>query len=318
MTINLGMTHLRAVVALADHGTFTAAAASVGVAQSSLSRTVQEAEHRLRVPLFTRTTRRVALTQDGVAVVHVARGLVVDFDAGLGHVEGYLAGTRGALRVATLPSLAATLLPPFLLALRDQHPHVQITVDDGLSESVQESLATGVADLAVTALPGGAPAGVSVTPLATDDFFAAMPSDHPLADSDELHWGQLTGLPLVSFSSASSIRTVVDSALAAHQVVASQVVQAHNVGSVAGLVAGKLGIAAIPGFVLPLLEFARLRYVPLRPRVSRRIVLLRTRDRPLSPAVTAWTDLLTNRATPRPHLPGVTWHEALSADHVEE
>lgn len=209
--------------------------------------------------------------------------------------------------MATLPSLAATLLPPFLLAPRDQHPHVRITVDDGLSDSVQASLAGGVADVAVTALTGSPPVRVSVTSLAADDFFAAMPAEHPLAGQDQLGWNQLTGLPLVSFSNASSIRTVVDSALAAHHVVAGQVVQAHNVGSVAGLVAGGLGIAAVPGFVLPLLEFARLRYVPLRPQVSRRIVLLRRTDRPLSPAVRAWIDLLTERATPRPDLRGVTW-----------
>lgn len=307
MTINLGLLHLRALVALADEGTFTAAAASLGIAQSSLSRSVAEAERRLRVPLFVRTTRRVAPTPDGAAIVGVARSVVADFDAGLAHVEGYLSGTRGSLRIATLPSLAATLLPPFVLALRSAHPGVSITVEDRLSEGVLNSLGDGTVDLAVTALGPRRPRQSELIPVAQDDFFLAVPEGHALAERPDITWSDLDGRSLVGFSGSTSIRLLVDEALHAHDVTPAGMIEAQNVGSVAGLVAGGLGVAAVPGFVLPLLEFARLRYLPLVPRVSRRIVLLRDARRPITPAVRTWVGMVTGPGAPRPELRGVTW-----------
>lgn len=307
MAINLGIGHLRALVALADEGTFTAAADSLGLAQSSLSRSVSEAERRLRVPLFVRTTRHVAPTTDGEAVVAIARSVVQDFDTGLAHVQGYLTGTRGSLRIATLPSLAATLLPPFVMTLRNAHPDVAVTVEDRLSEGVLQGVRNGAVDLAITARGPAQPRHSEVLPLATDDFFLAVPPEDALAERTEMPWAELTDRPLVGFAGSTSIRQLVDQALGQHDVVPGSLIEAQNVGSVAGLVAGGLGVAAVPGFVLPLLEFAHLRYVPLVPTVSRSIVMLRDARRPVTPAVRTWLGLLTGPDAPRPRLRGVHW-----------
>jgi DNA-binding transcriptional LysR family regulator len=308
VSIDLTPAQLRAIVALADHGTFTAAAASLGIAQSSLSRAVQECERRLRLRLFVRTTRRVRLTAEGQAVVQLARDVVDHYDDSLRHLVGYLEGTHGALRVATLPSLAASLLPPFVLAMRRQYPHVRITVDDALGDQVQERLARGQADVAITA-SSAQPADRQVElPLAQDRFYAAAPAGDPLGDAREVAWADLAGRPLVSFSAASTIRRIVDDALDRHHVRRHDVVEAHNVGSVGGLVAAGLGVAPVPGFVIPLLAFARLQYVPLVPVVAREIVIAYRRSRPVSPVAQAWLDLVLDSRTTRPPLQGVTWH----------
>ncbi|NYF99683.1 LysR family transcriptional regulator [Janibacter cremeus] len=305
MPIDLALHHLRAIVALADHGTFTAAAAALQVAQSSLSRSIQESERRLRVPLFLRTTRRVTLTPDGEAIVAVARSLVANVDTGLEHMAGYLAGTRGSLRIATLPSLAATLLPPFLLALRSSYPTMHIHVADSLNEQVWAAVGKGRADVAITALSGPVPRGYEIRPLAEDDFFVAVPGTHPWAGEPKLRWSQLADVPLVSFSPASSIQPLVRQALDNHRAIPEEEVAAQNIGAVGGLVAGGLGLGVVPGFVLPLLDFAGLTFIPLRPRVSRKIVLVRSRDRPLTPVAHAWVDIVTGPH--RPDLRGVRW-----------
>lgn len=310
MAINLGPAHLRAIVALADAGTFTAAAASLGQAQSSLSRAVAEAESRVRLPLFERTTRRVSMTPDGEAVVAIARQVLGELDAGLAHIEGYLRGERGSLRIAALPSLAATLIPPFVLAMRRRQPEVAIWVDDSLSEGVLAALIAGEVDLAVTAdlsAYGRPLTHVETIPVARDDFFLALPAEHRWAARSTVGWAELDGTDLVSFSAASSIHGVVDHTLTRHGVRPARQVAAVNVGSVAGLVAGGLGLAAVPGFVLPLLGFAGLTCVPLTPTVSRRIVLARDRRRPLTPVARAWVELMTGPQAPRPERHGVVW-----------
>lgn len=305
--MNLGVHHLRAVVAVADHRSFTQAAAELGVAQSSLSRTVLEAERRLRTPLFQRSTRRVTLTTDGEAVVAVARGVIGHVDAGLEHIEGYLAGTRGSITVATLPSLAATLLPPVIRRYQLLHPDVLLHVEDDLSDQVAEDLQSGRADLALTTDPPDRRDYV-VRPVAEDSFFLAVHPDHRYAGAESVDWGDLQTEPLIAFGPASSIQQAVGRALQDVEVSPATIVRAQNVAAVAGLAASGLGVAPVPGFVLPLMRFAGLSFVPLVPERSRTITLVHHRDRPLSPAVRAWVDVVDEHLSGRPEqLPGVRW-----------
>jgi LysR family carnitine catabolism transcriptional activator len=307
MNMNLGVHHLRAIVAVADTLSFTLAAERLGVAQSSLSRTVLEAERRLRTPLFQRSTRRVLPTPDGEAVAAVARGVIEHVDAGLQHIEGYLAGTRGSVTVATLPSLAATLLPPVIRRYQQLHPDVVLHVEDHLSDQVAQHLQGGRADLAVTTDPEAREDYV-VHPLAEDSFFLAVPPSHPHAGAPSVAWTDLQAEPLIAFGPASSIQQAVLRALRDAGVSPATIVRAQNVAAVAGLAASGLGVAPVPGFVLPLMRFAGLHFVPLVPERSRTIALVRHRDRPLSPAVRAWVDVVDLHLQEDPQeLPGVRW-----------
>ncbi|MET3861643.1 LysR family carnitine catabolism transcriptional activator [Dietzia sp. 2505] len=307
MTMNLGVHHLRAIVAVAHHRSFTLAAAELGVAQSSLSRTVLEAERRLRTPLFQRSTRRVLLTSDGEAVVAVARGVIEHVDTGLAHIEGYLAGTRGSITIATLPSLAATLLPPMIRVYQRLHPDVAVHVEDNLSDQVTEHLHSGRADLALTTHPGDGHEYV-VRPVAEDSFFLAVHPDHRYAGAETVGWSDLESEPLIAFGPASSVHKAVTAALDDAAVSPATIVRAQNVAAVAGLAASGLGVAPVPGFVLPLMRFAGLSFVPLAPERSRTITLVRHRDRPLSPAVGAWMDVVDRHLGSGPEgMLGVRW-----------
>lgn len=307
MAINLGVHHLRAIVAVAEARSFTLAAEYLGVAQSSLSRTILEAERRLRTPMFERSTRRVALTTDGEAIVAVARRVIQHVDAGLQHIQGYLAGTRGNITIATLPSLAATLLPPVIRQYQKLYPDVTLHIEDSLSDQVAEQLQTGRADLALTTdLPSKH--DYVLHPVAEDSFFLAVHTEHRYANAQAVAWTDLQHEPLIAFGPASSVRRTVDQALRDFQFSPTAIIQAQNVAAVAGLVAADLGVAPVPGFVLPLMQFAALRFIPLTPERSRTITLIHHRDRPLSPAVQAWMDVMDwHLATQSQALTGVRW-----------
>ncbi|WP_413544401.1 LysR family transcriptional regulator [Citricoccus nitrophenolicus] len=305
--MNLGVHHLRAIVAVADHRSFTVAATHLGVVQSSLSRTVLEAERRLQTPLFRRSTRRVVLTTDGEAVVAVARGVIEQVDAGLEHIEGYLAGTRGSITIATLPSLAATLLPPVIRRYQELHPDVVLHVEDDLSDQVAEHLQSGRADLALTTDPENSKDYV-VRPIAEDSFFLAVHPAHRYAEAGVVNWTDLQTEPMIAFGPASSVQQAVARALRDAGVSPATIVRAQNVAAIAGLVASGLGVAPVPGFVLPLMRFAGLTAVQLVPQRSRTITLVHHRDRPLSPAVRAWVDVVDQYLGAQPQkLPGVHW-----------
>jgi LysR family carnitine catabolism transcriptional activator len=306
--IDLGIPHLRAVVAVADARGFTAAAADLHVAQSSLSRTVAEAERRLRVRLFERTPRGVEMTTEGREVVALARHLLGEYDAGLRHVTGYLEGTRGTLTLAALPAVAATLLPSLLAAYRSTRPDVTVQVLDMLSEENLQRVRDGTVDLAVTSAPPP-DRELVVQPMVDDCFFAAVSPEHRLAGPERLTWSDLDGESFVAFSLVStSVRGAVDRVLAEAGIRVGRVLEARTVGAVAGLTAAGLGVSVLPGLVLPMIEFAGLRHVLLEPIVRRRICLVRHRRRPATPAVLAFLDTVRSAAAGAGPLPrGTEW-----------
>lgn len=308
MRIDLGIPHLRAVVAVADARNFTAAAAELHVAQSSLSRTVAEAERRLRVRLFDRSPRGVEMTTEGREVVALARHLLGEYDAGLRHVTGYLEGTRGTLTLAALPAVAATLLPRLLAAYRSTRPDVTVQVLDMLSEENLQRVRDGTVDLAVTSAPPP-DRELVVQPMVDDCFFVAVSPEHRLAERERLTWSDLDGESFLAFSlSSTSVRGAVDRVLAEAGVGVGRVLEARTVGAVAGLTAAGLGVSVVPGLVLPMIEFAGLRHILLEPIVRRRICLVRHRRRPTTPAVLAFLDTVRSAADGAGPLPrGTEW-----------
>jgi DNA-binding transcriptional LysR family regulator len=309
MRMDLTVQQLRVVLAVHDAGSFTAAAETLLQAQSSLSRTVLEVERRLGVALFERTTRRLEPTAEGREFVTIARATVAVFDANLRHFAGFLDGQRGRVRVATLPSLAAILLPSIVSAYQRSHPDVELSIEDALAVEVLERVRAGVVDFAVTVVSATAEPidGLHVTPVAADRFCCVFPPGHPFAERDEVTWSALAQEAFIAFDRTTSIRQHLDRAFAESGSVPRNAIEARNISAVAGLVAAGLGVSAVPGLVLPLVRFAGLEYRPLGdPRVQRRIAVVRVPHRPLSPAATAFQESITDASRTRAPLPPET------------
>jgi LysR family transcriptional regulator, carnitine catabolism transcriptional activator len=313
--MDLTVQQLRIVLAVADAGSFTAAGEHLHLAQSSLSRAVADVERRVGVTLLQRTTRRVRLTPEGCEFVRVARDVVASFDRGMNHFAGFLDGTRGLVRIATLPSLAATLLPTVVSVFRQDHPEVGVSIEDSLLGQVIAHVDGGDADLAIT-VSGDQPAGLTFEPIAVDEFSCVFPSGHRFgAESDPaqagaaLTWSDLHDEPFIAFDPASSVRSHVDRAFAASGANPATVTEARNIAAVGGLVAAGLGVSAVPSLVLPLLEFARLGHRRLTgPEVTRSIGVVTDPRRPRAPAVDAFLHTLgTARSIGLRLPPGARW-----------
>jgi LysR family transcriptional regulator, carnitine catabolism transcriptional activator len=294
--MDLTVQQLRVVIAVHDAGSFTAAAGALLQAQSSLSRTVLEVERRLGVALFDRTTRRLEPTAEGAEFVAIARSTVATFDANLRHFAGFLDGQRGRVRVATLPSLAAILLPAIVSSYQRDHPDVLLSIEDALAVEVLDRVRAGVVDFAVTVVSATTDPidDLHVTPVATDRFCCVFPPGHAFAGRAEVSWAELAGETFIAFDRTTSIRQHLDRAFEQSGRRPHNAVEARNISAVAGLVAAGLGVSAVPGLVLPLVGFAGLAHRPLGdPRTERRIAVVRVPHRPLSPAATAFRDAIT-------------------------
>ncbi len=190
MNANIEARHLRALVALADEGTFTDAAIALGVGQSAVSRTLAQFEQLVGVELVHRTTRTVALTVAGEA----ARSAAVDALRAIDAVVVAATGRARPLRIGYSWAALGRHTTGILRAWRRQHPDrpVQVhRIDERLA-----GLRTGAVDLAV--IRGEQPGPrFAAEVLFAEGRLAAVSTGHPLAGADRVALGRLAQETLV-------------------------------------------------------------------------------------------------------------------------
>src|SRR5579862_1140255 len=152
----LGLRELRAVLAVAELGSFRRAAAELGYTQSALSHQVSSLEGALGWPLFHRPGGRaqIRLTPAGEAVCRRARRVLSEVEAVAADAEVAVRGANVRVRVGVTQTAAAEIMPSALHAFRDEYPGVEVVlseVDD--SASYRDALRRGDLDLALSHNP---------------------------------------------------------------------------------------------------------------------------------------------------------------------
>lgn len=160
--LDVSIRDLRLVLEVAERRSFTEAAEAVHLSQSALSRAVNDAERRLGARLFSRTTRSVTPTPVGEEFVRTARAILAHHERRLREFALFRDGLGGVVRGATLPSVAATLLPALVAALKRDAPGVVVDIDDTLAHDAIDQLLAGRVDFAIT-VADGVPDGVEFT-----------------------------------------------------------------------------------------------------------------------------------------------------------
>ncbi|PNY80593.1 LysR family transcriptional regulator [Deinococcus koreensis] len=176
------LSQLRALIAVADAGGFSEAAAELGVSQSSLSEAVGKLEEVVGRPLLRRTPSGTRPTPAGERTLTYARAAVqAAGDVVLAAQEDDR--LAGALRIASFRSTATHLLPPVLAAFRREHPGVSVRLLDGEANGGgEELLRRGQVDLALVV--GEEISGLRLTPLLEDEYLFVAPAsrgDHPVS-----------------------------------------------------------------------------------------------------------------------------------------
>jgi DNA-binding transcriptional LysR family regulator len=127
---------LQAFIEVARQGSFTRAAAQLGVSQSALSQTLRNLEARLGLRLLTRTTRSVSTTEAGERLLRAVGPALEEIDAGLAALNELRERPAGTLRITAADHAVTTVLWPALLRLLPDHPDIQVEVviDYGLTD----------------------------------------------------------------------------------------------------------------------------------------------------------------------------------------
>jgi len=284
---------LRYVVAVAEEGNFTRAAARAHVAQPAISQQIAQVERELGAPLFERSSRGVALTAAGAAFLPHARAALAAATAGSDAVRTLRGELAGDLAVGTIPSPSDWLVRR-LGAFGRRHPAVRVTLRAGDPEMLADSVAAGSLDAAAVGvmagrLPAGPagkrlPAGLASQTIASEPLVVAVPPDHPFAGTAAVSLSDLQDDPLVTLTPGTGLRTVLESACAEAGFEPRIAIDANDLGVLADLVAHGLGVALMPATTARQAG-ARVAVLRLqRPRLERRTDLVWRRQGQSLPA----------------------------------
>ncbi len=159
--------HLQALLGIADTGSFSAAAASIGTVQSNVSAHVARLERELDVQLVDRSSGR--LTEEGDVVIERARRVMNELEAMVADVTALREEVVGTVRLGMIGTTGRWLVPQLFDLLRVRHPHIHLNVAEGSSVQLEQQLASGQLDLAVVTFP-----------LSGDEIMAAQLFDEDL------------------------------------------------------------------------------------------------------------------------------------------
>ncbi len=282
MNFKFDLPDLQAFTAVANLGSFRAAAQSLNLSQPALSRRIDKLEAALGVKLLERTTRRVQLSNTGREFARKAQGLLDELDATLLGMEDLAAQRSGIVTLACVPSATRYFLPQVLQRFHAQFPRIRVRIHDAHASDVLTAVASGEADFGLNFL-GQQEAGMRFKPLLQERFVLACPSTHPLAQQRRVKWADLKDHAYLSVGASSGNRLLIDRALATVRERPQPVFESRHVHTLLGLVEAGLGVAAVPQLAMPAAaSHSSLVGVPLiAPVVRRELGLITARGRSL-------------------------------------
>ncbi|WP_041604919.1 LysR substrate-binding domain-containing protein [Tistrella mobilis] len=187
---------LRYFIAVADAGSFSGAAAALGVIQPTVSQQVQKLEDRLHTNLFERHARGVRLTHAGQELLRSARRIMFEVDRALTSISRIARTEAGKLPLGFYTSLSSGPLREALAALRAEAPDITIELYEGNPPDLLSALREHRIDLAVTVLGVTSPEFQTLH-LWDERLIAALPEDHALAAEETVTWRELADTRLV-------------------------------------------------------------------------------------------------------------------------
>lgn len=239
---------MRYFVAVAEEMHFNRAAARLHIAQPALSQQIQQLERELKTQLFIRTTRSVALTDAGKALLPEARRVLAGAEHARAAVDHASAGRTGPLRMGFVSSAALQLVPDLVIGLKARWPHLGLHLREATTEVVLEALGNDQMDVGLVREIGQPPQGIEVQELGREALVVAVPDTHRLAGRASVRLEELTGEGFVVFPRHQVSRLFDHIAALCHRAgvrfhVAQEAVQFPTI---LGLVAARTGIAVVP------------------------------------------------------------------------
>lgn len=271
-------------------GSMTAAALELHTSQPNVSRLIAQLETSTGLALFTRNAGRLTPTEEGLAFLREVNRAFVGLDALKDAARNIRHFGKGRLRIATVPSLALTIMPLVLQRFHADHPEVTVAMDTGSTQLVADWVGAQVCDLGlVSYLPSTAV--TDAQPVFDLAGCCVLPPGHRLADKAFIEPADLAGESFISMSHGDGLRAAVDAAFAGddRRVMHFETPYGATICQMVGM---GLGVSIVNPLVARLYRHTGIQVRPFHPRVPFVSYLLLARNRPANKLVDRFNALI--------------------------
>jgi len=305
LPMDLQVTHLRTLQAIARHGSFSRAAQALNVTQPAVSMQVRHLERALGTPLLERVGKRAYPTRAGeVLLAHADRALR-ELEAGVERVQELRGVVAGRVRLGTSASISIYLLPPALRRFRARYPETEVVIVTGNAAEITRAVVANELDVGIVSLPVR-DRELAVTPFFRDQLVAIAPREFRgaprlrrggvggrLGAPHEIDATTLSQHPLILFEAGATLRRVIDGWFHRAGVAPRSPMELGNTEAIKKLVEAGLGLSVTSWFSVEAEVRQRvLAAIRLTPSLERQIGLVRRRDKPKTPALDAFVAAL--------------------------
>lgn len=276
---------LQALVAVAEHGSFTTAARQLNMSQSAVSHAVSSLEQALELTLVRRTTRGIGLTEAGERIARHARQILRLKERIHADAEAIRRRRDGSLLIGSFGvSASRRLLPPLKRAFAKRYPAVAVMIHEGSDQEVEQWLRDGDVEVGFVALPNEE---FDTMGLWQDEMNVLLPADHVLATQPRIRSDNLESFPFIMSTGGceAAIRSSVpETALdVRHRI--------RENDTIVAMVVQHVGISILPTLSLPDPLPGGIVLRPLEVSSYRQIALAVKKRKEVSPACEAFLKL---------------------------
>lgn len=208
--MNLSLRDIEYFLAAVTHGNLDRAAASCGVSQPALSKSLQRLEVDTGLGLLDRSGRGLRLTSAGLVFLEHAKKLWMEYQDAVRHAMELRVGEAGLLRVGVTGATIDSVAMPAMRHLLPRRPALRVQLTQGLSDDLHAQVASGKLDLAITPIYADVPLTLHQELIADDKLCVAASRRHPLASRRKLALRDLLGLRWILPKPASVARNALD------------------------------------------------------------------------------------------------------------
>ncbi|HTD24800.1 MAG TPA: LysR family transcriptional regulator [Terriglobales bacterium] len=245
MSVSFSIDEMRSFFVLAGELHFRKASERLFMSQPALSKQIRKLEEKVGGALFTRTRRRVLLTEAGNVLLPLAKRLVQDSEAALGRAREAAEGRAGTLRIGFGIASAAEILPRTLLRFRRSNPHVELQMRDMSTPGQTAALLDGRIDVGILRMPIVETEFESF-PLSRERLVAVAPES--VAYSRKQGLASLRDQPFICFpkSASATLYQHVQTVCRRAGFSPNLVQEANELFTILNLVRAGLGVSLVP------------------------------------------------------------------------
>jgi DNA-binding transcriptional LysR family regulator len=272
---------------------FSRGAGEHSISQSAASQTIQQMETDLRVRLLDRSKRPFSVTAEGQKFYETCRTILQSYEETRAEITGGQQELAGTVRVAAIYSVGLHGMSGQMQRFLTHYPRARVRLECLHPHQVVEAVLNDEADLGVLSYPP-AKRALSVVHLHSEPMIFVSHPAHRLAKKKKVSPADLAGQPFIAFEASLAIRKAIDRALRKQNVKPNVVMEFDNVETIKQAIIIGTGVSLLPApSVAKEAGIGTLAAVPFDlPELQRPIGAIYRRNKPLTPAVSRFLELL--------------------------